>query len=157
MVESLFAYLVLFAIATALILAAQYVDTIRVRSPIKPRRNTSARFVGLNVSSVFITLDAIRRREWKEQLDEVSREIVNVSRLIESYVQTWDLPTDGLECLIARKNRLLARYDRLVGGDLCVSEDVIFLLHKVSRPPKTPPLARRVSALSGVRPRRISQ
>lgn len=153
MVESLFVYLGAFAIVSLFICLAD--TTSRGRLKPQPRRNSSASFTGLNVPSKPVTLEEIRRREQKEQLDEVSREIVNVSRLIESYVQAWDMPPDGLDRLIARKERLLVRYDRLVDINLHPASEALAVVVPVRiRTPKALPSAGQLPVLRGARPRR---
>lgn len=121
MVESIFGYLALLAIFTTLVEIANYLNTRRVRLPAFKSRSASRSFLGLNVSSVPVSLAEIRRQEYEAQLDEVVREIEKVSLLIETYC-SWGVPAKEVECCFARKERLLARYEWLVNGDSCVAE-----------------------------------
>lgn len=172
MVETFLGYLSAFVFFSALIYLAQYTDGRRARAAFKTklaRNKTTPHFTGLNVSSVPVSLEEIQAREFTRLLNDVSMEIVNISRLIQSYVPHRDLPVDGFQRLLMRRERLRAQYERLIGGDPCVTEALrlpkeptIIVRESMRRPiralpqPKPVP-ARQILEIINVRPRRTNR
>lgn len=80
----------------------------------------------LNVSQRPVSISDLKKEEMREQLTAVSGELVRVSKLINLYAASLeDLPSDGLQRLFARQEKLRARLNNLERGDLGVNETKI--------------------------------
>lgn len=173
MLESFLCYVGAFLLFVLLLRLADYLNTRERRAPERKQTNfsekLSGQFVGLNVSSIPVTLEEIKQREWKDELDMVELELKKVSRLIETYV-SWEVPAEELYCFFERKGRLIKRYEQLVlvnpwNEVACLPDEttiippekveVVVVVPRRSKTPKALP-AVKPSVLRGVRPKRTN-